>query len=204
MEYFLYGASGHAKVIIDILERSGNKIVGLFDDNENISELLGYKCYKFSEGLLLQNRLIISIGDNYIRKNIVEKIGSIEYGKAIDSSALISTRSKIGVGSVVMHGTIIQSNIKVDKHVIVNTGATVDHDCKIHNFVHISPNATICGNVKIEEGTHIGAGAVVIPGIKIGKWSVIGAGAVVINDVPDYSVVVGNPGKIIKNIKNEK
>ena len=48
------------------------------------------------------------------------------------------------------------------------------------------------------EGTHIGAGATIIPNLKIGKWATIGAGAVVIKDVPDYAVVVGNPGRIIK------
>ena len=204
MAFFLYGASGHAKVIIDILERSGNRIAGLFDDDENIKELLGYDCYKFSEELFRNNKLIISIGDNIIRKNIVDKIGNIKYGKAIDPSALISKRSKIGIGSAVMQGVVIQSSTKIDQHVIINTGATVDHDCKIHNFAHISPNSTICGNVEIGEGTHCGAGSVVIPGLKIGKWSVIGAGAVVINDVPEYSVVVGNPGRIIKDIRNEK
>jgi len=198
MAFFLYGASGHAKVIIDILERSENKIIGLFDDNENIDDLLGYKCFIFSKELLLKNKLIISIGDNNTRKNIVKKIGKIKYGKAIDPSALISNRSKIGVGSVVMQGAIIQSNTEIGRHVIINTGATVDHDCKIYNFAHISPNATVCGNVEIGEGAHFGAGAVVIPGIKIGKWSVIGAGAVVIKDIPDNAVVVGNPARIIK------
>lgn len=81
---------------------------------------------------------------------------------------------------------------------IVNTGASVDHDCKIDDFVHISPRATLCGNVIVGEGTQVGAASVIIPGIKIGKWCTIGAGTVIIRDVPDYAVVVGNPGKVIK------
>ena len=52
--------------------------------------------------------------------------------------------------------------------------------------------------VEVGTGSHIGAGAVVIPEIKIGKWCIIGAGTVVIKDVPDYAVVVGNPGKVIR------
>jgi acetyltransferase EpsM len=55
----------------------------------------------------------------------------------------------------------------------------------------------------VGEGSQVGIGATVIQGIKIGKWSVIGAGAVIISDVPDYSVVVGNPGRIIKNTQHE-
>ena len=74
----------------------------------------------------------------------------------------------------------------------------MDHDCSLEDFVHICPHATLCGNVSVGEGTQIGAGATVIQGIKIGKWCMIGAGAVIIEDVPDYSVVVGVPGKVIK------
>jgi acetyltransferase EpsM len=57
--------------------------------------------------------------------------------------------------------------------------------------------------VEVGEGTMIGIGAVIIQGIKIGKWTIIGAGAVVVNDIPDYAMVVGVPGKIIKYLKNE-
>ena len=64
--------------------------------------------------------------------------------------------------------------------------------------MHISPNATLSGNVVVGTGTHIGSGAVSIQGIRIGKWCTIGAGTVVIRDVPDFSTVVGNPGRIIK------
>ena len=57
--------------------------------------------------------------------------------------------------------------------------------------------------MRVCEGANIGIGAVVIQGLTIGKWSTIGAGSVIINDVPDYAVVVGNPGKVIKyNDKN--
>ena len=56
----------------------------------------------------------------------------------------------------------------------------------------------MAGNVQVGEGTQIGIGASVIQGVKIGKWAMIGAGSVIISDVPDFAVVVGNPGKIIK------
>ena len=50
----------------------------------------------------------------------------------------------------------------------------------------------------ITEGSFIGAGSVIIPGKRVGAWATVGAGAVVIQDVPDYAVVVGNPGRIIR------
>ena len=51
------------------------------------------------------------------------------------------------------------------------------------------------------EGTHIGAGATVIPEVTIGKWCIIGAGAVITQNLPDYSMVVGVPGKVIRKVE---
>lgn len=200
---YLYGASGHAKVIIEILEKSGILVDGLFDDNPKILSLLGYKCSVFNKNDIIDNLLIISIGNNIIRKSIAEKICEANFGNAIDIRSSISLRSTIGGGSVVMPGVSINSGTIVKNHVIINTNASIDHDCKIENYVHISPGCSIAGNVVIGEGTHIGTGAVVIQNIRIGKWCIIGAGCVIIKDIPDNVVVVGNPGKIIKLITNE-
>jgi acetyltransferase EpsM len=70
----------------------------------------------------------------------------------------------------------------------------------IEDYVHISPQVTICDSVTVKEGTHIGAGATVIPNITIGKWCLIGAGAVITQNLPDYSLVVGVPGKVIRKL----
>ena len=196
---YLYGASGHAKVIIDILERSGVSVSGLFDDNPLVSELYGRRVKGKYAGQPLEAPLIISIGDNRLRAKIAGLL-EVEFGKAIHLSAILSESVQIGPGSVIMQAAILQADVVVGQHVIINTKASVDHDCVVGNFAHISPGAVLCGNVQIGEGTQVGAGAVVIPGIKIGKWCKIGAGAVVINDIPDKCTVVGNPGRIIKGI----
>ena len=193
---YLYGASGHAKVIIDILQSADVKVAGLFDDKSTASQLCGIEILGQYKGEELDQPIIISIGDNKIRKAVTERVKAF-FGKAIYAGAVVSPSAVIGEGTVVMQGAVIQSSVQIGKHVIINTCASVDHDCKIGNFVHISPQSSLCGNVEVGEGTHIGAGATVIPNIKIGKWAVIGAGAVVIRDVPDFSKVVGVPGKSI-------
>jgi acetyltransferase EpsM len=198
----LYGASGHAKVIIEILEKSGITIDCLFDDNPEISGLNGYKCSIFSHVELKNNQLIISVGDNKTRKLIADRIKNVEYGKALDSSSSISLRAIIGKGTVVMPLAAINSGTIIGDHSIINTNASVDHDCILGNYVHISPGCSVSGGVTIGEGTHIGTGTSVIQNIKIGRWCIIGAGSVIIRDIPDFSVVVGNPGKIIKNLKH--
>ena len=193
---YLYGASGHAKVIMDILEANQIRIDGLIDDNPEINELLGYPVFHQCNDL---SPLIISIGNNQIRRRIAEKL-DVEFGTAIHPSAVVSPPAKIGEGTVVMPGAVINADAVIGKHCIINTGASVDHECIIGDYVHISPHATLCGNVHVGEGSWVAAGSVVLPGVKIGKWSVIGAGSVVAKDIPDGVLAVGNRCKVLKKL----
>lgn len=193
---FLYGASGHAKVIIDILKANGMEIEGLLDDNPDVTELMGYKVL---HGVNDVSSLIISIGNNRIRKMIAERLET-RFEKAVHPSAIMSPSAKVGDGTVVMQGAIVQACAEIGKHCIVNTGASVDHECVLEDYVHVSPHSTLCGNVHVGEGSWIGAGTTVIPGVKIGKWSVIGAGSVVVRDIPDGVVAYGNPCRIVRHL----
>ena len=189
---YLYGAGGHAKVIMDILKAQGDTIEGVVDDNPEAKEIHGIPVTHDSVGL---TPMIVSIGDNATRKKIVEKL-DCKFGKAVHPSALISDTVTIGEGTVVMHGAIIQADSQIGRHCIINTGSQIDHECQISDYVHVSPNATLCGAITIGEGTWIGAGAVIITGVKIGKWSVIGAGTVVTKDIPDNVLAYGNNCKV--------
>lgn len=197
---YLYGASGHAKVIIEILELMGVQVAGLFDDNAAVEELLGYNVTRFQHDFDRENNdLIISIGNNSIRKKLALTLKG-RFGKAIHPKANISGRAVIEEGVVVMGGVTINADARIGKHCIINSNASVDHDCVLGDYIHVSPQAVLCGNITVGEGAHIGAGAVVIPGVNIGNWAVIGAGAVVVKDVPDGVTVVGNPARQITNL----
>lgn len=194
----LFGASGHARVIMDIVQKKGITVSYLLDDDPGVKELLGKQVITFTPALDLTNEhLVVSIGANKIRKIVVQKLKT-QFVCAIHTAAVLDDSVSVGEGSVVMAGVVINSSTCIGKHAIINTGATVDHNCELEDFVHISPNATLCGDVMVGEGTHVGAGATIIPGVKIGNWVTVGAGAVVISDVPDHAVVVGNPARIIK------
>lgn len=193
-----YGASGHGKVIIEAWVLSGGVVTGIVDDNLQIKKLVDYVVSgKYSPSMFPGKPIVISIGNNQVRKRIAEKVQGV-FGQVFHPAATISTSAVIETGTVLMAGVIVNAASRIGKHVILNTACVVDHDCEVADFVHVSPNATICGGVQIGEGTHIGAGATVIQNIKIGKWATIGAGSVVIEDVPDYAVVVGVPGKVKK------
>ncbi|SNR76221.1 acetyltransferase [Lutibacter flavus] len=196
---YLYGASGHCKVIIDSIESSTDKIIkGVFDDNIEIDKILNVPIYNFETFDKTKiHEMFISVGNNATRKMISESI-SENYISVFHPKATISKYAFIDEGSCVMANAVINASAKIGKHCIVNTGAIVEHDCELGDFVHISPNASLAGNVKIGEGTHIGIGAQIIQGITIGKWVTIGAGTVVIRDIPDGSLYVGNPARQIK------
>lgn len=192
---FLYGASGHGKVIKEILESQNRPVEGFVDDNPAVHVLAGLPVKHAMEGV---DEVIVSIGVNATRKKVVEKLHCAFSDAAIHSQAIVSKTSAIDKGSVVMAGAIVNADAKIGKHCIINTGASVDHECVLGDYVHIAPHATLCGQVEVGEGTLIGVGASVIPCVKIGKWCTIGAGTVITKDVPDGVTVVGVPGRVVK------
>ena len=196
----LYGAGRHARVVIDCLLDANIELEGIYDDKSDLVSLNGFDV--FGEYIPTEHpssELVITVGDNNVRKKLSNSIKH-RYGVVKHPSTIISKYAKIEQGCVILHGSIIQTGTSIGKHCIINTGSSIDHDCHLGDFVHISPRVTLCDGVVIGEGVHVGAGATILPNIKIGKWCVIGAGAVITESLPDFSLVVGVPGKVIRKV----
>jgi len=200
----VYGASGHGKVIVDILEQSQSySVISYVDDNEKITgtDYFGYPVILGRDNLLSGKNncrnIIVAIGDNHIRMELSNWLLGHNYGlvNAIHPSTCLARDVDIGVGNAIMAGAVVNSSTSIGSHVIINTNASIDHDCSIGSGVHIAPGATLCGGVVIGESTLIGAGATLIPGIKVGRNCIIGAGSTVIESVPDNAKVYGNPAR---------
>lgn len=191
----IYGASGHGAVILDILSRKGKMVQGFIDDRI-LDSFKGLKVQEPAE-LALNEEIILGIGRNSIRRELVSRLKNVVYISAIHPNAILANDVTIGVGCAVMAGAVINSSSELGNHTIVNTKASVDHDCVLEDFVHISPGATICGGVHVGVASHIGAGATVLPNIRIGCDVTVGAGAVVTKDIPDNCIVVGVPARIL-------
>jgi sugar O-acyltransferase (sialic acid O-acetyltransferase NeuD family) len=195
----IVGAGGHSKVVIEIAELLGFEIAGVYDQNDQVREILKYPVRHDFSNIPKDEKFFFALGSNLNRKKNVETFQS-EHFNLIHPSAIISKNTEMGTGNAVMAGVVVNSSSKIGNHCIINTSASIDHDCEIGDYVHISPQVALAGNVKVAEGAQIGIGSSVKQNIAIGKWSVVGAGSVVIKDVPDNVVVVGNPARIIKNL----
>ncbi len=189
---YLYGAGGLAKLTIDILLSNNQTVDGLFDDNDQKTEILGYPIYETSR---VQSPVIITIGNNKVRKMIVEKLVGFEFGTAIHPSAVVSRFATIGIGSIIMQNSVIQPSSQVGKHCLVAASSTVDHDCVVEDFVHLAPNSILCGDVTVGTGTWVGAGSTITQGVRIGKWCVIDAGSVVTESIPDNTHIISVKNK---------
>lgn len=197
----LFGSGGHAKVVMESLVSCGKPVAGIFDDKPAFSDFRGVQILgPYDSQKLPDHPLIITIGNNETRKKISQQTAHA-FGVVVDQRALFSSSSQVGEGSMVLVASIVQPDCTLGKHVIINTGAVIEHDCKIADYVHVGPRAVLCGHVEVGEGTLVAANAVVAPLVKIGKWCQISAGSSVLEDVPDYSVVMGVPGRIVKTLQ---
>jgi len=102
----------------------------------------------------------------------------------------IPPKTKIGIGTLFSHSGL---------GVVVNGDAVIGKNCRILQNVTIGGRGEH-GTPVIEDNVTIGASACIIGGVTVGHDSVIGAHAVVLKDVPPYSVVVGNPARVIKQV----
>ncbi len=195
----IIGASGHGKVIADMVIKNNDRIIGFLDDDPNKTTLMDYPILgpisdiqKYKE-----NDFVIAIGNNAIRKDIAQQY-PVHYITLVHPNATIGQHVTIGKGTVIMAGAVINPDTTIGEHCIVNTSAVIEHDNSIGNYTHISPKATLCGTVTIGQNCHIGAGATIINNITISDNVTVGAGSTVLKDIEESGTYVGSPVRKVR------
>lgn len=207
----IWGASGHALVVAEIIKKQQQYELTGFVDDINIerkgeqfcgSSIIGGRADLLKLKQLGVKYVIFGFGNCQARLNLSNWLQNNGFllGTAIHPRAIISEDVTILPGTVITAGAIINPKVTIEENVIINTGATVDHECYIGKGVHICPGVNLAGNVTIKETTWIGIGSTVIQSVTIGKNTVIGAGSVVVNDIPDGVVAYGVPAKIQRRL----
>ena len=207
-QIFIFGASGHAKVVLDAAQAQGDEVVALFDDNPACvgGKLMGCLFRGGRDELLAWCRAkgvtmgIVAIGDNQTRADLARwlQTAGLHLATVVHPRATIAAGVVIGAGSVIMAGAVINSDVRIGENCIINTATSVDHDCVLEDAVHLAPGCHLCGNVRVDTGALIGAGVTVIPGVVIGADALIGAGSTVIDDIPPNAKVAGSPCRDLK------
>jgi acetyltransferase-like isoleucine patch superfamily enzyme len=108
----------------------------------------------------------------------------------------IGSHTYIGYYSVLLGG----GEIEIGSKVLISPGTVITTQGHFFEKIdkYIKDQGTCLAKIVIEDDVWIGANSTVLPGVTVGKGSVIGAGSVVNRDVPQYSVAVGVPAKVIK------
>jgi acetyltransferase-like isoleucine patch superfamily enzyme len=128
--------------------------------------------------------------------------------------------AKIGNNCNIGKGVYVDINVKIGDNCKIQNFATIYQGVEIGNDVFIGPHVCFTNDIyprafiwneeKLErtivnDGASIGANATILAGITIGEYAMIGAGSVVTKDVPEYSLMLGNPAKIVGKVdKNGK
>ncbi|MGA9045506.1 acetyltransferase [Sulfuricurvum sp.] len=196
-EIYIYGMSGHGRVVADVALACGYTIAGWIDDADT-NDVPNWETF---ERLHTDGAIALGIGDNRTRSRIADKIilAGHTLPPLIHPSAIISPSATIGIGSLVMPLCVVNANAMISRGTIVNSGAIIEHDCILGAYSHISPNASLAGGVSVGDFTHIGIGSVILQNITVGQNTIVGAGAVVIDNLPDNCTAVGVPANIIRS-----
>ena len=204
------GASGHAKAVIDIIERQGAcEVYGLVDTHKNPgTKLMGYEVLGPDEEiprLLHEGKIvggIIAIGHNWVRYQMAQRVMRLApdfvFINAIHPSAQVAREVQLGKGIAIMAGVCVKPDTRIADLCFLNTNASVGHDSVFEESSCLQPNVATGGNVRIGTSSAVSIGATVLQGVTIGSHTVIGAGSTVLSDVPDRVVAYGTPCRVIR------
>lgn len=145
------------------------------------------------------------------------KTSAIGNGTSIWQYVVVLEGAQIGENCNVCAHCFIEGDVIIGNNVTIKSGVYLWNATRIENDVFIGPNATFTNDVMprskkypesflsitVKKGASIGANATLLPGITIGEFAMVGAGAVVTKDVAPFTVVAGNPAKMIRALPHD-
>jgi sugar O-acyltransferase (sialic acid O-acetyltransferase NeuD family) len=203
-----WGATGHAKVLRELVERTGYKLVATFDNNPHIAPPFpdvplhfgkeGFAKWRREFGDSTAGLVAIGGSRGKDRLEIQQFLQEHQIGLPVivHPSAFVAANATLGIGVQVLAQAAVCVEVQMGDGCIVNTRASVDHECVLGQGVHVAPGAILAGCVTVEDFSMIGAGAIVLPRVRIGRNVIVGAGSVVTKDVAENKLVYGNPARI--------
>jgi len=205
----IIGAGTQGQVYFSYLKEAGVNIIGFMDDNPDLEgeEVLGVPVLGKYKDLFLEefkkkiDDVYCPIGNNAIRQEYLSTLKKEGYGIPGFLHHTVSIAPDVTIGEAVymLAGNIVMPHTTIGNYIMINMDSTIAHHVTLDDGVFMSSGVNIGALMHVKENAYIGMGVTAMTGVKeIGKDTLIGAGTVIIRDVPDYTTVVGNPGRIIK------
>lgn len=141
---------------------------------------------------------------NFIRRDQIIALLNIpidRYVTVIDPTVRIAPDARIGKNTLLMANVVISCSVQIGNHCIVLPNTVISHDSSIGDYSLIGSNVSVSGSCTIGNTCYIGSGARIQDHLTIGPKSLVGLGSCVIRDVPDKTVVAGNPARYLRKIK---
>lgn len=174
------------------------------------SVLVGYR-----PGRRIDN-LALRLGPNALLRS-----GTVLYaGSTVGSdfqtghNVVVREQNTIGDHVSIWNNTTIDYGCRIGNHVKIHANCYVAQFTVFEDDVFLAPGVTIANDLHpgcaysaecmrgptLKRGVQVGVNVTIVPMVTIGEYSVIGSGAVVTKDIPPYSLVVGNPGRVVKQV----
>lgn len=196
----LLGFGGHAKSVIDCIERQKQyEIIGFLEKQERRN--LCYKGYKvigedgdleklYCQGIRNAFVTVGFLGRSMVRNHLYTELKRIGFKipNVIDPSAIVSEDVILGEGNFIGKQAILNADTKIGNMCIINSGAIIEHECQIEDFSHISVGTVLCGQVTVGKRVFVGAGSTLIQGIGVEDDCVIAAGVTVRKNVKEHKI----------------
>jgi sugar O-acyltransferase (sialic acid O-acetyltransferase NeuD family) len=211
-ELVIWGGTGNFKVLCELFG-DAYRVIGYFDNNPAVSEeYRGIPCLGSADKVndWLDRRtgdrphFIVSSGHTHGKARVAIhdelKSKGLRPITAVHDRAFVANGAEVGEGSMVFAMAAVCADARIGRCCIINTRASIDHESVLEDGVSVAPGATITGLVHVERYVDIYTGAIILPRLRIGEGAVIGAGAVVREHVAPYTMVAGNPARVIRTL----
>ena len=219
MAYAIYGTGGFAREVAPMVERMWEQwapastetepdIVHVDDADAAPTTCNGRAVINYATLIEPAHRhrmVVVAIGSGRTREKLEQRClaDGLALAKVVSPSAEIMEEVRMGDGAVICASSIITSNVTIGRSFQSNLFSYVGHDCSIGDYVTFAPRVSCNGNVHIGDHAYIGTGAMIIQGTKdepmtIGEGAIVAMGAVVTKPVAPYTLVAGNPARLVR------
>lgn len=197
----LIGGGGHCRSCLEVIRAQGRyQVAGIVDRPAKLHQRVdGCEIFATDDDLERLAReypwFLITVGQVKTpepRRRLFERVTALggRLATVVSPLAWVSSRARLGPGTVVMHHGLVNTGARVGRNCIINSKALVEHDAVIGDHCHLATAAVVNGGARIGAGVLVGTNAAVCQGVVVGEGQLVPGGCLVRRDMPARLEVV--------------